>query len=162
MKPVLVALFMIFLFYSSYSHNFSLGIKGGLNLSTFKGDGLNEVQAQAGFHVGAFASFRLRKAILQLETFFSSQRVHHRGYQSVIEPDTKLKMDYLQTVVLTKIYATKSFSLHTGTQIGLLLIAKEDDGFAKGVNTHKGFITYKPVAEGLEMMNKFKELKELL
>ena len=39
---------------------------------------------------------------------------------------------------------------------------KEDGGLAKGVNTYKGFITYKPVAEGLGMAGKFKELKNLL
>jgi len=39
---------------------------------------------------------------------------------------------------------------------------KEDIGFAKGVNTYKGFITYKPVAEGLNMMDKFRELKEIV
>jgi len=39
---------------------------------------------------------------------------------------------------------------------------KEDIGFAKGVNTYKGCITYKPVAEDLGMMDKFRELKELL
>jgi len=39
---------------------------------------------------------------------------------------------------------------------------KDDPGFAKGVNTHKGFITYKPVAEALNMNDKFRELKESL
>jgi len=39
---------------------------------------------------------------------------------------------------------------------------KDDEGLAKGLNTHKGFITYKPVAEALDMMDKFKELKELI
>ncbi len=38
---------------------------------------------------------------------------------------------------------------------------KEDNGFAKGVNTHKGFITYKPVAEALDMMDKFKDFGQL-
>jgi len=39
--------------------------------------------------------------------------------------------------------------------------AKEDLGLAKGVNTHKGFITYKPVADDLGMSDKYKDLKEL-
>jgi len=34
---------------------------------------------------------------------------------------------------------------------------KKDLGFAKGVNTHNGFITYKSIAEALGMMDKFKE-----
>ena len=39
---------------------------------------------------------------------------------------------------------------------------KEDKGFMKGVNTYKGYITYEPVANDLEMMDKFRDLKELL
>ena len=38
---------------------------------------------------------------------------------------------------------------------------KDDSGFAKGVNTCKGFIVYKPVAEALKMDDKFKDLKEI-
>ena len=34
---------------------------------------------------------------------------------------------------------------------------KEDKGFAKGLNTYNGFITYRPVAEALGMVDKFKE-----
>lgn len=40
--------------------------------------------------------------------------------------------------------------------------AMKDEGFAKGVNTYKGFITYKPVAEALNLNEKFRELKELI
>lgn len=36
---------------------------------------------------------------------------------------------------------------------------KEDAGFAKGVNTHKGSITYKPVADALKIEGSFKEIK---
>lgn len=39
---------------------------------------------------------------------------------------------------------------------------KDDDGFAKGVNTYKGYITYKPVAEALDLIREYKELKGLL
>ena len=36
---------------------------------------------------------------------------------------------------------------------------KEDKGFAKGLNTYNGHITYKPVAEALGMMEKYREFK---
>ncbi len=39
---------------------------------------------------------------------------------------------------------------------------KNDNDFAKGVNTYNGFITYKPVAEALDLTDKFKDLKDLL
>ena len=39
---------------------------------------------------------------------------------------------------------------------------KEEEGFMKGVNTYKGFITYEEVAKDLGMMDKFIDLKELV
>jgi alanine dehydrogenase len=64
---------------------------------------------------------------------------------------------------------TSTIALTTATLPYALKLAKkgleafkEDEGFAKGVNTYKGYITYKPVAEALNMEDKFKELKELL
>src|SRR3989338_906012 len=45
---------------------------------------------------------------------------------------------------------------------GFNQIVKDDAGFAKGVNTHKGYLTYKPVAEALVIESSFKDLKELV
>jgi len=39
---------------------------------------------------------------------------------------------------------------------------KDDEGFMKGVNTYKGFITYEEVAKDLEMMDRFKDVRELV
>jgi len=59
---------------------------------------------------------------------------------------------------------TSTIALTTATLPYILKLAKEgvdgikaDSGFAKGVNTYQGNITYKPVAEALDMMDKFKE-----
>ncbi len=40
--------------------------------------------------------------------------------------------------------------------------ALKDEGFAEGVNTYKGYITYSAVAESLEMKDLYKKLEELL
>lgn len=63
---------------------------------------------------------------------------------------------------------TSTFALTSATLPYALKLAekgmdavKEDPNFGKGVNTHQGFITYKQVAEALDQMDKFKELKEL-
>lgn len=41
-------------------------------------------------------------------------------------------------------------------------VIKKDKGFAKGVNTYKGYITYRQVAEDLNMNDKYKSLEELI
>ncbi|MEK6942579.1 MAG: alanine dehydrogenase [Nanoarchaeota archaeon] len=45
---------------------------------------------------------------------------------------------------------------------GFNQIVKDDAGFAKGVNTYKGYLTYKPVAEALGVESSFKDLKEMV
>jgi len=61
---------------------------------------------------------------------------------------------------------TSTIALTTATLPHILKLAekgfnalKEDEGFGKGLNTYQGFITYKPVAEALGMMDKLKEFK---
>src|SRR3989338_5360365 len=64
---------------------------------------------------------------------------------------------------------TSTFALTAATLQYALKLAKsgikalkEDKGLAKGLNTYKGFITYKPVAGDLGMMDRFKEFEELI
>ena len=42
-----------------------------------------------------------------------------------------------------------------------IAIMNEDSGFARGVNTCKGWITYQPVAEGLQKQDQYKAFNEL-
>jgi alanine dehydrogenase len=63
---------------------------------------------------------------------------------------------------------TSTFALTTATLPYALQLAnrglnalKEDAGFAKGVNTYQGFITYEPVAEALGRMDEFREFEGL-
>ncbi len=42
-----------------------------------------------------------------------------------------------------------------------ILALREDKGFAKGLNTYKGFITCRPVAEGFDMVASFREFDDI-
>jgi alanine dehydrogenase len=63
---------------------------------------------------------------------------------------------------------TSTFALTAATLPYALRLAdrgfdalQEDTGFAKGVNTYQGFITCEPVAEALEIVDKFEEWNQL-
>jgi len=62
------------------------------------------------------------------------------------------------TIALTK--ATLPYAVKIAA--GFKKAIKQDKGLAKGINTYKGYITYKPIAEDLGMMDMFKELDGLL
>lgn len=74
---------------------------------------------------------------------------------------TNMPAAYPRTSTMALTNATLPYLMKLADK-GFTNAVKEDAGFAKGGNTHKGFITYKPVAEALNMNDKFKELKELI
>ncbi|MDP6648202.1 MAG: alanine dehydrogenase, partial [Candidatus Woesearchaeota archaeon] len=74
---------------------------------------------------------------------------------------TNMPGAYPRTSTMALTNATFPYLLKLANK-GFDNLVKENPGFAKGVNTHKGFITYKPVAEDLGMMDMFKDLGELL
>lgn len=73
---------------------------------------------------------------------------------------TNMPGAYPRTSTIALTNATLPYLLRLAND-GFEKAMKSDAGFAKGVNTYKGYITYKPVAEGLNMNDKFKELKDL-
>ena len=73
---------------------------------------------------------------------------------------TNMPGAYPRTSTIALTTATLPYALNLAEK-GIEAL-KEDKGLAKGLNTYKGFITYKPVAEDLGMMDKFKEFEELL
>lgn len=74
---------------------------------------------------------------------------------------TNMPGAYPRTSTIALTNATLPYLLRLANN-GFKKSMDEDTGFAKGVNTHKGFINFKPVAEVLDMDDKFKELRELL
>ncbi|MEK6983315.1 MAG: alanine dehydrogenase [Nanoarchaeota archaeon] len=74
---------------------------------------------------------------------------------------TNMPGAYPRTSTIALTNATLPYVLKLAND-GLIESIKKDTGFAKGVNTYKGHITYKPVAEALGTEERFKELRELI
>ena len=74
---------------------------------------------------------------------------------------TNMPGAYPRTSTIALTNATLPYLLKLANN-GISDFIKADAGFAKGVNTYNGWITYKPVAEALSMNKKFKELKEMV
>lgn len=73
---------------------------------------------------------------------------------------TNMPGAYPRTSTFALTNATLPYAIEIANN-GLVKVAKKDKGLAKGINTYKGYITYKPVAEDLEMMEHYKDLNEL-
>ncbi|MBI2653207.1 alanine dehydrogenase [Candidatus Woesearchaeota archaeon] len=74
---------------------------------------------------------------------------------------TNMPGAYPRTSTIALTAATLPYALKLAND-GFENAMENDAGFAKGVNTYKGHITFKPVAEALNLMDKFMELKEIV
>ena len=77
---------------------------------------------------------------------------------------TNMPGAYPRTSTIALTNATLPYLLKLANEGFVDSITKDagDAGFAKGVNTFKGLVTCKPVAEALDMNDKFRELKEFI
>ncbi|MBW2975894.1 alanine dehydrogenase [Candidatus Woesearchaeota archaeon] len=73
---------------------------------------------------------------------------------------TNMPGAYPKTSTIALTNATLPYTLKLA-ELGISAL-KEDKGFAKGLNTCKGFITYRPVAEFFGMTDRFKDWRELV
>ncbi|UZH55753.1 PorT family protein [Salinimicrobium tongyeongense] len=105
------------------------GAKGGVNFSTFSGDGWSDFEdesARTAYHLGLVAEIPLSDRFsLQPEVLYSAQ-----GYDIVeVEDgdDLEHKLDYVSVPVMAKFYVVRGLSLEAGPQFSFL--ADHEVGF---------------------------------
>lgn len=106
------------------------GIKGGVNFSTFSGNGFsdfNDENARTAYHLGLLAEIPVSDRFsIQPEVLYSAQ-----GFDIVRREDSRdieHQLDYINVPVLAKFYLTDGFSLEAGPQVGFVVNEKISDG----------------------------------
>ena len=107
------------------------GAKGGLNFSTFSGDGFSDFEedskARTAYHLGLLAEIPVSDRFsIQPEVLYSAQ-----GYDiTEIEnsDDIEFQLDYVTVPVLAKLYVVNGLSLEAGPQFGFLVKNEIDSG----------------------------------
>lgn len=99
------------------------GVKGGVNFSSFTGDGFDafdDPEGRTAFHLGLLAEIPLGERFsIQPEVLYSAQ-----GYDIVSREDAddvEFQLDYITVPVLAKFYLFNRFSLEAGPQIAFLV-----------------------------------------
>ncbi|MBS1682609.1 MAG: PorT family protein [Bacteroidetes bacterium] len=104
------------------------GVKGGMNISGLalssggKLVGLT-YNVRSGFHIGGYASIRIKKFAVQPELVYSAQG---QNFTTPFYSNLNSKLNYLNVPIMLKYYLLKGLSLQAGPQFGLLLGAKGD------------------------------------
>ena len=101
------------------------GVKAGVNLASFKGDGSSGLDGRTSFHLGLVSEILISEVFtLQPELLYSSQGA--KGYNSLVDWEYDYKLNYLTIPIMAKYYFAEEFSIEAGPQVGVLLSAKED------------------------------------
>lgn len=116
---------------SSLTFAQSIGIKGGMNLSTLSdsdnllGDNTNGVDSKSkvGFYGGLFANFPVAANFsIQPEVLYNNVGTKITGDDEVgNEGSIRLNLDYISVPVMFQYNATPSFYLEAGPQFGFLI-----------------------------------------
>ncbi|HEY3403326.1 MAG TPA: porin family protein [Ohtaekwangia sp.] len=100
----------------------ALGLKGGLNFAKLDTDNFS-TKNRTGYHLGAFATFKLTKIAIQPELIFSQQG------SEVKDPtlgNVESNFSYINIPVMLKIYLIGGLNLQVGPQFGFLTSAELD------------------------------------
>jgi hypothetical protein len=123
---------------AAFSQKINVGIKGGTDLFKIKGESFDE-QFNFGFHVGAFAEFKVKKIGIQPEIYFSEVSTDTKTGSSsadVLYGVDKIKFSYLNIPILANIYFNQNVALQVGPQFGVLINQdlSKDGNFGNTVN----------------------------
>ncbi len=106
------------------------GVKGGVNFSTFSGDGFSDFKdesARTGYHLGLLAEIPVSDRFsIQPEVLYSAQ-----GFDLVRrenDNDVEHQLDYINIPVMAKFYVFDGLALEAGPQFGFIVEEAIDFG----------------------------------
>ncbi|MDL2231651.1 PorT family protein [Porphyromonadaceae bacterium OttesenSCG-928-L07] len=136
MKKYVLLVFAMCLFLFADAQSFSVGAKGGLNISNISN---REGDSKTSFHLGSFQRYRFNDNIgVQVDLLYSRQ-----GFKDHGDHKFWYRADYLNIPVMAKVYLFRTLSLDFGPQLGILLSGetKEKSGRTKIITKNKDIHT---------------------
>lgn len=138
-KIALTIIFIVIHFVNANSQS-SFGVKGGLNLASLKGEGVDNLNIRSSVHITGLVEIELSDRFsVQPEIVFSSQGAE----ESDIDYKATWYLNYINIPLITKYYINDQLSIEAGPQIGFLMNAKLDwsDDDESGLDELEEFIS---------------------
>ena len=139
MKKLLLLTFILTAF-TINAQDVTFGAKAGLNFASMTGDDADGLDGRTSFHLGVTAEIAVSDVFsIQPELLYSGQGFTDSGVITEQGVDVNIdytgRVNYLNLPIMVKYYASDSFSLEFGPQIGFLLSAEQEiEGSAQGVS----------------------------
>ncbi|MFK7781514.1 porin family protein [Psychroserpens sp.] len=119
-KLVLVTVITVLGLSNVNAQDIKFGAKAGLNFAFITGDNSEDFDPNTDFHFGLLAEIPIsEKFSFQPELIYSGQ-----GYDTNIDSEGIIALNYLNIPLISKYYVTKRWSLEAGPQMGFLLSTK--------------------------------------
>ena len=125
---------LFFLFLGCYTVGWSqahliVGVKGGINSSTFEGSSvLGFYSKRTGYHIGAFTSIGLGRVAIQPEIQISNQGAILHDLSSTSPMEVINRFNYVNIPILLKYYLLNPLYIQAGPQFGMMKNAIEITG----------------------------------
>ncbi len=128
MKPYFFSIIAVLLVTTAgQAQHVNVGIKGGLNAYTIKGDNSGNFDPKLSFNVGLLGHIHMDKQFaLQPEVVYSVQGTQYKSGGN----DVKLNLNYVNIPFLFQYMFDNGFRLEAGPQLGILASAKSETGNA--------------------------------
>jgi hypothetical protein len=120
MKKVLALAALVAIFSTA---NAQFGVKGALNISTWRGDDIEDASSLLGLNLGVYYNAALSENFsIEPQLDFSTEGVKVEG------DDAKFKTNFINLSALARYNSPSGFFVGTGPQIGLMVSSKAEDG----------------------------------
>lgn len=104
-----------------------VGIKGGLNVSNFITDDVNDKNAKAGFHVGIYGQlFSTNAFAIQPEINYSTKGNKSTIMEGIIDQENKFNLNYIDVPILAVFKLGEVVEIHAGPYWAYLVGANID------------------------------------
>ncbi|SMO58508.1 Outer membrane protein beta-barrel domain-containing protein [Saccharicrinis carchari] len=113
----------LFMVSSIKAQESSVGVKGGVNLSTLSIDDNNDKNMKIGFNVGVYNKISLTESFaIQPELLYSRQGIKVE-YDGVADGETKFNLNYINVPVKLVFNLSEDFEFQLGPYVGYLINA---------------------------------------
>ena len=128
MKTLSTSLLLLLMVWGStaIAQESSVGIKGGLNLSTISTDVGSDKNLKPGFHVGVFNKFALSETFaIQPELLFSTKGLKINYDESaILDGETRFNTSYIDLPIYLVFNLSEAFQIQAGPYFSYLISAK--------------------------------------
>lgn len=129
MKKLFTLIIALLLASASYAQIWMVGLRGGVNVSSIRGEQTERFSIKPGFNAGLYSEYRLgERGGVFVDLLYSQKGANYDVDQGAGLRDARLRLDYIDIPVALVFYPVETFGLYFGPQISILAYSRLKTG----------------------------------